>query len=316
MTDRAVVIGVDGGGTHTRCLVADLSGRPLGQGEAGPSNYHAVGRARARESLQQAISRAMARASVDASQVKAACLGLSGVGRPEDEAAVRPLLDFLAPAPIRLVSDGRITLAGAFDGRPGVIVIGGTGSLVLGTNAAGDVTRAGGWGWILGDEGSGFFIGRQAVMAALAAWDMTGPETILQERILVAWGLEVITQVVPLVYGDLHAGKTRLASLAPVVLQAAADGDGVAQAILQQAGSDLGHQAAAVLFRLGLVNQAQPPRVAYTGGVLTGIDTVREALQATLRERVPGALLVPCEKSPVEGAVRLALDHLDQMWTN
>lgn len=255
---------------------------------------------------------ALADAGANMGQVKAACLGLSGVGRPEDEAAVRPLLDFLAPAPIHLVSDGLITLAGAFDGRPGVIVIGGTGSLVLGANAAGEVMRAGGWGWILGDEGSGFFIGRQAVMAALAAWDETGPETLLAERITAAWGLERIVQVVPMVYADLHSSKTRLASLAPVVIRAAADGDPVAQAILRQAGADLGQRAAAVLFRLGLMVEAEPPRVAYTGGILSGSAVVRETLRATLEESAPGTLLVPCEKSPVEGAVRLALDHLDR----
>lgn len=313
MTTNLVVIGVDGGGTNTRCLVADLSGQILGEGRSGPSNYLSAGRDLAGESLAAAIHEALAAAARTTADVAAACLGLAGAGRPEDQAVIRSLLTFLEPAPIQIISDGRIALAGAFDGRPGAIVIAGTGSLVLGINGAGQMVRAGGWGWILGDEGSGFFLGRSALTAALAELDETGPRTLLRSRICHAWGLERLEQVVQRVYANPLTAKAEVAALAPVVMTAAAEGDAVATGLLEQAGRDLAVQAAAVLRRMGMTEADQegtPPMVAVTGGVLAPGSGVLEALRLGLMERVPAARVVECRGTPAQGAIRLALDMI------
>lgn len=314
MESRRVLLGLDGGGTRTRCLVADLSGKVLGEGRGGPSNYMSVGRERAGDGLRQAIDSALEQAGRSTADVAAACLGLAGAGRPEDQAVIRSMLAFLEPAPIQIVSDGRIALAGAFDGGPGVIVIAGTGSSVFGLGPGGELLRAGGWGWLLGDEGSGYFLGRSALAAALSALDETGPPTDLGARICRAWGIDRLEQALKRVYGDLHSAKTELAALAPIVFEAAGAGDSVARSLLSQAGRDLAVQAASVLRRLGMTGadpRENPPGVAVTGGVMTPGSVVVEAFRQNLAELVPGARVVECLGSPAEGAVRLAVQMLN-----
>lgn len=310
MESTRVVIGVDGGGTHTRCLVADRNGRLLGEGNAGPSNYMSVGRERAGESLRTSIMSALEQAGRSVTEIAAACLGLAGAGRPEDQAVILALLTFMGPAPIQIVSDGRIALAGAFDGKPGVIVIAGTGSSVFGLGPQSRLLRAGGWGWLLGDEGSGYFLGRGALTAALAALDETGPSTDLGERICRFWGIDRLEQSLQRVHSDLHAARAELAALAPVVMEAAGQGDAIARSLVRQAGRDLALQAAAVLRRLGMTEEdknGNPPGVAVTGGVLSPGSEVLAAFRISLAERVPSARVVACQRSPAHGAIHLAL---------
>jgi N-acetylglucosamine kinase-like BadF-type ATPase len=224
------------------------------------------------------------------------------VGRPEDRAIMTAALPFVAPVKLLLVPDAHVALAGALGGQPGAVVISGTGSIAYGVDAAGRTARAGGWGWILGDEGSGYDIGRRAIMAALAAEDGTGPGTGLGLAICRAWALERVEQVVPAVYGDLVAAKPRIASLVPVVIAAASAGDTVAAGLLAGAGRDLGALAAAVMGRLALPE----PLVAVTGGVLSGSAPVRAAMAAALGALAPGARLVESAGTPADGAVWLA----------
>lgn len=300
MSSPRVVLGIDGGGTKTRCLVAGRDGQVLGEGIAGPSNCLTVGKDAAAAAVMAAAEQALAAAGRTLAGVDAVVAGLAGAGRPDDQAAVAGALAFPAGVRVQVVSDARIALAGALAGRPGAVLISGTGSIAYGVDAEGRTTRAGGWGWILGDEGSGFDIGRRAIMAALAAMDGTGPATTLQEAICQAWGLERLEQVVPLIYGDVVAVKTRIAGLVPLVI--AQQGDAVAASLLARAGRDLGVLAAAVLKRLALPE----PLVTVTGGVLSGCAAVREALQATLAELVAGARLVESAGSPADGAVLMA----------
>ena len=305
MTSRFVA-GIDGGGTKTRCLVADGSGRVLGEGLAGPSNYQVVGLPGAVASLSEAVTRALAAAGVGPGALAGVCAGLAGVGRPEDKAALAGALAFLAPARVLVVEDARIALAGALAGGPGTVVIAGTGSIAYGVDGAGQTVRAGGWGWVLGDEGSGFDIGRRALAAALAAQDGTGPATALGQLICAAWELERLDQLVRRVYADVAAARPEIAGLVPVVVAAAEAGDAVASALLAQAGHDLGALAAAVLRRLDLP-PGVPPVAAVTGGVLSGVPAVRAAMAGALTLQVPGAALIDPRESPAEGAIRLAL---------
>jgi N-acetylglucosamine kinase-like BadF-type ATPase len=301
-----VVLGIDGGGTKTRCLAADLTGHVLGEGLAGPSNYQVVGLEAAAANLFAAADGALGQAGQTRSAVAAAVAGLAGVGRPEDQAAMRGALAGFAPAALEVVPDARIALAGALGGQPGVVVISGTGSIAYGLDAGGRTVRAGGWGWILGDEGSGYYIGRSAVSAALAALDGTGEQTVLSERIQRAWNLERLDLAVRRVYADLPAAKADMAALVPLVLEVAGQGDAVAAGILRKAGADLAGVAAAVLRRLALPDACER-LVAVTGGVLTGSAAVREAMRAHLTALVPGARLMESLQSPAEGAVRMAL---------
>lgn len=305
MTTTRVVLGIDGGGTKTRCLVADLDGQVLGEGAAGPSNYQAVGLETAATNVRVAALLALAAANLTFDDVAAVCAGLAGAGRPEDKATLREAFDFFPPDTLQVVEDARIALAGALGGHPGAVVISGTGSIAFGVDADGNTVRAGGWGWVLGDEGSGFDIGRRALAAALAAADGTGPATSLGDRIATAWQLERLDQAIRRVYADVIQAKADLAALVPLVIAAAADGDPVAAALLEQAGRDLGVLAVAALRKLAL--PASAGLVAVTGGVLSGCATVREAMAASLEDRLPGTRLIDAVESPAEGAVRMAL---------
>lgn len=304
-----VVLGIDGGGTKTCCLVADAAGRILGQGMAGPSNYHAIGVEAAAGNVRAAAEAALAAAGSGMAAVAAVCAGLAGVGRPEDQQMMAQALSCFAPARLSVVSDGRVALAGALGGQPGVILIAGTGSIAFGLDSAGQTHRAGGWGWILGDEGSGVTIGRQALMAALAELDGTGPATALTGRVCAAWRLERPDQAIRQIYADLPRAKADFAALAPLVIAAEAAGDGVAREILTRAGHDLAALAAAVLRRLALP-AGSPAPVAITGGVGSASAVLRAALREKLTDLAPQARLIDPVEEPAAGAVRLALELL------
>jgi N-acetylglucosamine kinase-like BadF-type ATPase len=297
------VAGIDGGGTKTRCLVADRAGRILGEGFGGPSNYQAAGRETAAESLRTAVASALAAAGLTQQDLTSVCAGLAGVARPEDKPVAESMLAFLAPARVEIRSDAQIALVGALGGAPGVIVISGTGSIAMGMNEARQVIRAGGWGWLLGDEGSGFDIGRRAVAAALGALDGTGPQTSLGELICREWQLERLDQVVPKVYKDPAQARVSIAGLVPLVTKAADQGDAVAAEILALAGRELARLAAVVLERLAL-SPGRERLVAVTGGVAQGVSQVRAAMAAALPA---GARLIDSLATPAEGAVAIAL---------
>lgn len=309
-----ILLGIDGGGTNTRCLVADLDGNVLGEGRSGPSNYQSVGQERATAHLKAAVEGALAAVGLTLadlhpagkpSRLAAICAGLAGVGRPEDQPVAKEMLSFLGKVPLLAVSDARIAAAGALEGSPGVNLIAGTGSIAFGIRPDGEVVRAGGWGWILGDEGSGFSIGRAAIQAALGAQDGSVPPTALTAAICTAWELERIDQVIRKVYADPAASRIEIAGLAPLVVAAAEAGDQPAQAILTKAGTELGGLAVTALRRLELPEGA-PQVVALTGSVATRVQFVRSALQAYLAEHAPGAQLIDPRRGPGEGAILMA----------
>jgi len=304
-----VVLGVDGGGTQTRCCVSDLNRRVLGEGRAGPSNYRAVGRGEAGANLHKAVAAALQEAGCPPADVAAACFGLAGAGRPEDQQVVRSLLPDLGGAPVRVVPDAHIALAGALAGRPGVIAIAGTGSVAFGVDALGRTARAGGWGWLLGDEGSGYHIGLQGVRAALGAADGTGPATRIQQLLCEAWGLTRLEQAIGRVYDDPAAARRAMADLAPIVMRAASEGDTVAGGILEQAGRELAALVVAVFATLGSAAAASP-LFSGIGGVLTACEPLRESLRAAVTIQVPTAHYLTPQEGPAEGAIRMALQMI------
>lgn len=311
----AFLLGIDGGGTNTRCLIADLDGKLLGEGRSGPSNYQSVGRERAAAHLQAAVEGALSAVGLTLAELgrddagrprlAAVCAGLAGVGRPEDQPVARAMLAFLGDVPLITVSDARIAAAGALEGGPGVNLIAGTGSIAFGIRPDGQVVRAGGWGWILGDEGSGFAVGRAAIQAALAAQDGSAPATTLSAAICEAWQLERIDQTIGKVYADPVTARVEIAGLVPLVVAAAEAGDQAAQAILTQSGTELGGLAVTALRKLGLPEGA-PRIVALTGSVATKVGLVRGELQAYLAEHAPGAQVIDPRRSPGEGAILMA----------
>lgn len=302
----SIYVGIDGGGSKTSWVAVFDDGRLGGNGVLGPSNLHSVGQAG-----MTAVLKAIAEKIREATHVQTfdwvnICLGLSGIDRFQERTVVEGALKELGIKRYRLETDASIALAGATAGEPGVVVIAGTGSLAYGVAAAGRKAKAGGWGYLLGDEGSGYYIGRLAISAALKAHDWRGPKSRLTELLLKHFALERVEAMYQLAY---HRGLTRVevAAVTRAVVQAALEGDIVSQLILDDAGNELAISAAAVRAQLGL-KSTDPGIVATVGGVFEKSARVRETFVSRLAERCPGAKVIWPEFQPAVGAISLAME--------
>ena len=291
-------LGIDGGGSKTTAAVGDEL-KLLASATAGPCNMTRVPEAEARASLHAAIREASAAAGVSPERIAGVCLGLAGAASPIVSAAARRFVAEVVPGEIEIAGDMVIALESAFAGGPGVIVIAGTGSIAFGRNPAGQTARAGGWGYAISDEGSGYWIGRAAVAAAARAQDR-GQSSQLAAAITRRWRVASLEEAVRLANGS---PPPDFSELFPVVLEVAGVGDALAENILYSAGRELAELAATVLGRLWPAGEAP---VALCGGVFRHSSQVREKFMKTLRQLCPAAALSQEIAEPVQGALWLA----------
>lgn len=305
------VLGVDGGGTKTIAHIANEKGRVLGRGEAGPANYHTAGLANASEAIFHAVNSALDDAGLVGQALTAACFALAGVDRPTDRQVMSGVIARIGlTCPVHLDHDATAALAGATGGLPGVVVIAGTGSIAYGEDSDGHRARSGGYGPLLGDEGSGYDIGRKALIAALRAEDGRSPATLLTERIRQRFMLEKMTDLINLVYGNpAPLQRPEIAGLSAMVVEAARDGDAMAKEILRVAGRELGLLAAAVLQQLTFAED-QPVLVAGSGGVFAAGNILALPMQQVIRSARPEVQIMQPRHTPAYGAVLLALRSL------
>ena len=308
------LLGVDGGGTGTTCLLAGRDGTVLGRGSAGPSNYLSVGAERALAAINDAVDQAFQSAGIGRGPVAVACLGLAGAGRPADEQRLRELLTPLQLAgELVITHDAAIALAaGLYDPEgPGIVIIAGTGSIAFGRNRAGETARAGGWGWLLGDEGSGYTIGRNALIAVLAAHDGRKPPTGLLAAIMDAWKLQNPEEIVGRVYNNPDQ-RRQIAALAGIVMEQARQGDAAAQAIMGEAARELAMLAIAVAARLNM-DETAATAIVLSGGIFRAAgDLIVAPLRSAIAAHLPGAQIIDRHAEPVEGAIRIAQAHLSR----
>ncbi len=259
------LLGIDGGGSKTVALLANADLHILGRGIAGPSNYQGIGADAACAALDAAIAAAFADAHLAPQPVVALCLGLAGMDRPEDRELFAGWAGRALPrARVTFVNDAELVLAAGTPAGWGVALICGTGSIAIGRDAAGRRVRAGGWGYLLGDEGSGYAIGLAALRAIMRAEDGRGPRTALTQAILAQWELPAPAALIPKVYREqLRPGE--IATLAALVDAAAASGDEAAIEILSEAGLELALATGAVIRRLALPS---PAPCALAGSVI------------------------------------------------
>jgi N-acetylglucosamine kinase-like BadF-type ATPase len=257
-------LGVDGGQSTTTALIGDETGRVLGVGQGGPCNHvgAAEGRAKLTRAVEDCVAKACAQAQLDPAQTRyeAACFGMSG--GPEDKEAL--LAEILPAGTLIVTHDGLIALSGATAGEPGIVTIAGTGSFAFGRNAAGRTVRAGGWGYIFGDEGGGFDIARQALRAALRFEEGWGPPTSLRDMLLQAADARDANDALHRFYTQEYP-RPRVASFSRFVDEAALAGDQVAADILRNAAQQLASLAASIRSQLWMEGEAA--QVAYIGGV-------------------------------------------------
>jgi N-acetylglucosamine kinase-like BadF-type ATPase len=251
-------LGVDGGQTSTTAFVGDESGSVVGVGRGGPCNH--VGKAEGREKFLRAVGGCLRAAGFENAEFEAACLGFSG-GAADKNAYVRELIR----AKHYLVThDAFVALVGATAGEPGVISIAGTGSIAFGRNSEGKTARAGGWGYVFGDEGGGFDIVRQALRAALREEEGWGPKTLLRGALVSSAGATGANDLLHRFYTDAYP-RERVAAFAKLVDRIARDGDVVAREILLTGAQQLATLASAV--RAQLFDAKTICSIRYLGGV-------------------------------------------------
>ncbi|MCX6047198.1 MAG: ATPase [Chloroflexi bacterium] len=302
-----IVLGVDGGGTKTVCVALDLAGKVIGEGRSGSSNRNSVHNAMAHANLNEAIHSALTQAGRQPQDVARICLGMAGVDRETDRILVTSWLAASLPGvPAIVDNDAMIALASGTGGELyGVVAISGTGMIVYGVDKAGQRRRAGGWGALLGDRGSGYAIGIAALTAIANATDGLGPPTILQAALLEHLALARPQDLIGWLYSDV--AWARFAALSPLVVQAAEQGDAVAQAIIGQAADDLAATVMAVVRGLGL-EQGQFPLVLAGGNLQPGL--LRDGLSQRLQPIAPANQLINPTVEPAIGAALLALKQI------
>ena len=251
-------LGVDGGQSGTTALVGDESGHVVGVGTGGPCNH--VGSAEGREKFVRAVGGCLRVAGFEGAQFEAVCLGFSG-GAADKDAYVRELIQ---SQHYMVTHDAAIALSGATAGEPGVIAIAGTGSIAFGKNASGKTARAGGWGYVFGDEGGGFDLVRQALRAALRNEEGWGPKTLLRDALVSSAGATSANDLLHRFYTDEYP-RERVAAFAKLVDRIARDGDRVAREILMSSAQQLATLAGAS--RAQIFNGIEPCCISYLGGV-------------------------------------------------
>ena len=300
-------LGVDGGGTQTRCVVIDEQGNVVGFGLSGPSKPDAVEVARGRRNLHQAILTACQPCG-GPSVIDSVFLGIGGIASAADVEVARGMLDGVglpANVPVGIDHDVRIALAGGTAGQPGIALIVGTGSSCYGRNAAGESWRSGGWGFIVDDYGSGFYLGQHALMAVIRAYDGRGEATALTIPILNGLGIRDVSEVMHRIYHP-RLDTTGIASLAPIVVQVA-ENDPVASAIVKRGCDELALMVQTTTRKLNLSDDVL---VVPVGSLGTANPLYREVLEAAIHRLLPQAQIKNAVVAPVAGAALLALEQM------
>ena len=299
-----LVIGVDGGGTKTRVIVADATGEALSD-VTGPGSAMAPGRAdHSAGVIGDLVREAMSQVAMKDIKARALVAGVAGVGRANENRALTVALEDLELADeIAVEGDGEIALTDAFGFGPGIILISGTGSIAYGRGPSRVLARAGGWGPAFGDEGSGAWIGRKSLAIVASAADGREPATALTGAILTAAQVNEPSQLIP---WGIAAKPNELAALAPVVFNTASAGDARANALVGLAVEELVLHIRALALKLFIDERAAVP-VAFSGGLLHKGSLLRKRLEQRLKSAVPGAQVRAAEIVAARGAVKSAL---------
>ena len=314
---KRCVLGIDGGGTKTVCVLATSDGKVIGRGSGGPANPNLVSAPEIKEALQKTIQKAVH--DHPELQIEAVCAGIAGVGASEQKQievsnviwqilSTPPLCQTLSkrfnPSKnIEVVSDVVIALVAGAGERHGIVAISGTGSVVYGETVKGQKMKVGGWGYLL-DEGSGYEVGKMALKEILKAYDVSGKTTLLAQKVLNVWNLSSVRDIVNYIYQETTK-PTDIANLAKIVNSAASAGEESAKEILRKAASDLYSNISAAAKQIDFGKEGAA--LVLSGGVLANIEIVREIITEKVRAELPEITSIQVCREPVNGAIILAL---------
>jgi len=293
-------LGVDGGGTQTTCLLINHEGAEIARRTTSATNPNVVTLKVAAERLMQVVEEACREAGCSPADLRGVVFGLAGGGSGENKSMLEHALreHFGEAFPLQVETDARIALEGAFQGKPGIVVVAGTGSVIIGKSSKNEICRVGGWGRPLGDEGSGYYLGVEGVRAFTKLLDGMAESPLISRLFSERLGWTSRDHLITSVYNK----KLDLATLAPLVLELAAKSDPLAQEIVYRGIQALTEQILAVRERIGMASV----RVATMGGLIDKPTMYREALVVALRDADRSMEVCMPEKSSVEGAAMMA----------
>lgn len=298
-----LVVGVDGGGTRTRVLLADANGTELARVEGPGTALSASTESVAADIIKSLIGEALQKAERTETRPAVCVVGVAGAGQ---ERAAQALWSALASRrvadDVSVQADATVALDDAFGDSAGVLLIAGTGSVAYSRAPDGRLERCGGWGPFVGDEGSAAWLGRRALSVVTASHDGREPETALTGAVLTALELEAIEDIIP---WALDASPATLATLVPVVVQVASTGDLRANALISLCVEELVLHVRTLARRCFVDERAAIP-VALAGGMMSKGSLVRKRLEQRLRSAVPGASVRGEDVDAARGAVRRA----------
>lgn len=306
--NHQLYLGVDGGGTKTHIALMNSSRQIMCEGFAGPSNPLRVGVETAVTNIVKAINEACDRGGQSRGDIVAATLGLGGVRRADLKQRVRE--SFVGRLGIRktdVFTDAEIALFATTLGKPGLVVIAGTGSVCLGKNEKGQIAISGGWGPLAGDEGGGVGIAQQALHSVAKASDGRGTPTILSERASEYFRASGPENLIVAIYSP-QVDNTRIAGFARLVVETAQEGDPIAMQILQDAGRELGVAACAVITKLGLQRRKVP--IGCVGSVFNAGELLTRPMLETVRTCASAAYLTEPLMVPAHAAALMAYQNL------
>ena len=303
-TSHQLFLGVDGGGTKTHITLMKQSGEISCEGFAGPSNPLRVGVETAVGNIIKAVNEACDAGAVSRGDVAAATLGLAGVRRADLRQRVRErFMKSLGVTNTVVITDAEIALYATTRGKPGLVVIAGTGSICLGKNAKGELAISRGWGPLAGDEGGGVGIAQTALHSVAKASDGRGTATSLSDRAAEYFRASGPENLIVAIYSP-QVDNSRIAGFAKFVVDAAKDGDAVATGILRDAGYELGLAACAVIKKLGLAKTKVP--IGCVGSVFNAGKLLTGHMIETIRKVAPNAFLTEPEMEPAHAAALMA----------
>jgi len=305
------VIGIDGGATKTTAVLADLNRNILAERSSGPANFLIIGTDKVAKTISDLILDLCNDAEVNIQNIEIVCMGLTGAGREEDAERIKnAVLDYWQnnySSKIKnliVTSDARIALEGAFSGRPGIILIAGTGSIIFGKDRSGTLYRVGGFGRYIGDEGGGYSIGRLGLQAVAKYFDGRGPETKLLQILQEKFGINSPEDLINKVYKE----NIDFASLAPFVIQCAEEGDEPCREILRKEAEELVLHIKAIKDKI----RVRTVYISFLGGLLSAENYYSKLLRKIILQKIEGVNVILPEHPPAYGAVLLAMDAIEK----
>ena len=299
----------DCGATKTECALADINGNILYTTTGGAANFLVTGTDETSRIILSLLNDCIRKFNTDYSEIEQIVIGAAGAGRKKDAEKLESSLhkifstDEIKIKSLKVVSDAQIALQGAFPNEAGCILIAGTGSIIYGKDENGNIYRAGGFGRLLGDEGSGFSIGRKGLKAAAKYFDGRGDETLIFKLIEEKYSINSADELITKVYKE----NFNIPSIAEVVINAAENKDQTAHQILLEETEELIHHISTMMKKMN-VNDL---RISFAGSLISNKNIYSEMLRDKITTSLPSVKIVTPKHSPIEGAIILAKEMLN-----